>query len=471
MPSDPRHATGRIARVPSEPLRPAPGAVIGVATLNRLARDVLEHALPLTWVRGEISNFVCAASGHCYFTLKEAGAQVRCAMFRQRARLLDWQPSNGLQVEVRALVTLYEARGEFQLNVEAMRRAGVGSLYEAYERLKAKLEAQGLFDAARKRPLPEFPHRIGVVTSPQAAALRDVLTILAHRMPSIPVIVYPTAVQGQGAGQNIADAIAVASQRAECDVLIVCRGGGGIEDLWAFNEEVVARAIQACTIPIVTGIGHETDFTIADFVADLRAPTPSAAAQAASPDGRALARGVEEAAKRLVRAARRRLEDLMQEVDFFGRRLVDPRARLIADLRHVRQIGIRLKSALAQQIAAARYALLDHARRLLLARPDTNFGDAAVRQLVLRMNAARTRDLHARAAAIGALGARLAALNPHAVLARGYAIATDARGEIVRDAAKLAAGDRLAVRFARGEAQTLVSSTHPDPDRSAAESP
>ncbi len=264
------------------------GAVIGVAALNRTARDLLEHALPLMWIRGEVSNFTCAPSGHCYFTLKEAGAQVRCAMFRSRARLLDWQPQNGMQVEVRALVTLFEPRGEFQLNVEAVRRAGLGALYEAFERLKARLAAEGLFDAERKRPLPRFPRAIGIVTSPRAAALRDVLIIIARRMPCIPVLVYPTPVQGTGAGAFIAEAIQAASRRAECDVLIVCRGGGSIEDLWAFNEEIVARAIHACAMPVIAGIGHETDFTIADFVADHRAPTPSAAAETATADTQAL---------------------------------------------------------------------------------------------------------------------------------------------------------------------------------------
>ena len=313
----------------SPPLqRAAAAAVIEVSALNRMVRDMLEHALPLMWVRGEVSNFTCAPSGHCYFTLKDAAAQVRCTMFRSRARLLDWQPRNGMQIEVRALPTLFEPRGEFQLNVETIRRSGMGALYEAFERLKLRLAAEGLFASERKRALPAFPRRIGVVTSPQAAALRDVLTILARRMPSLPVLVYPTAVQGADAAQGIARAIEAASRRLECDVLIVCRGGGGIEDLWAFNDEAVARAIHGCALPVVTGIGHETDFTIADFVADLRAPTPSAAAQAASPDRRELSARVAETSARMARAFARRLDRLWQGVDYLVRRLVDPRERL-----------------------------------------------------------------------------------------------------------------------------------------------
>ena len=257
--------------------------VISVSELNRLVRAAIEKNLPLTWVNGEISNLRRYDSGHVYFTLKDATAQVDCVMFRHKAQHMDWQPADGMRVEVRALATVYEARGKYQLNIEAMRRAGLGALYEAFERLKARLDAEGLFAEERKREIPAFPRAIGVVTSPQAAALRDVLTTLKRRMPRIPVILYPAPVQGEGAAAKIMQAIATASTRAEhdqIDVLIVCRGGGSIEDLWSFNEEVVARAIHACSIPVVTGVGHETDFTIADFVADARAATPTAAGPA-----------------------------------------------------------------------------------------------------------------------------------------------------------------------------------------------
>jgi len=457
-------------RVNDSPHSTTSAPVIGVGALNRLARDLLERSLPLMWVRGEISNFVAAASGHCYFTLKDAGAQVRCAMFRQRARLLDWQPRNGIEVEVRALVTLYESRGEFQLNVEAMRRSGTGALYEAFERLKAKLGAEGLFDPERKRTLPAYPRAIGIVTSPQAAALRDVLSILALRMPSIPVVVYPTPVQGAGAGESIAAAIRTASSRNECDVLIVCRGGGSIEDLWAFNEEAVARAIHASRMPVVSGVGHETDFTIADFAADLRAPTPTAAAQAVSPDRAALARLLRETGQRLTRALERRVDSLMQDVDYLGRRLLDPRERLRSNARDLRQLAARLAAAWAQRRALAGYGLIDLARRLAHARFDAEREVGVLREAGLRLDASLRERLQAHHAVLGALGARLGALNPHAVLERGYAIATDSRGRIVRSPVDVVPGDRLHVTLARGEVVTRViapesseAATPPDP--------
>ncbi|HAN54975.1 MAG TPA: exodeoxyribonuclease VII large subunit, partial [Betaproteobacteria bacterium] len=253
--------------------------ILSVAALNRLVRQTLEQRLPLTWVAGEISNLTRASSGHWYFSLKDADAQVRCVMFRNRNQFIDWQPDNGMQVEVRATPTLYEPRGEFQLQVDTLRRAGLGALFEAFEALKLKLGSEGLFNADKKRGLPVFPRCVGIITSPQAAALHDVLTTLQRRMPSLPVVLYPTQVQGRDAAAQIVAALHAAYQRAECDVLIVCRGGGSIEDLWSFNDENVARAIAASPIPVVSAIGHETDFTIADFVADLRAPTPTAAAE------------------------------------------------------------------------------------------------------------------------------------------------------------------------------------------------
>ncbi len=249
----------------------APSA-ISVSALNQAAARLLERNFPLTWVSGEVSNFTRAASGHWYFTLKDDAAQVRAVMFRGRAQHVGFTPKNGDKLEVRALVTLYTPRGDFQLNVEAIRRSGTGNLYEAFLKLKDKLNAEGLFSPERKRALPVFPRTIGIVTSPKAAALHDVLTSFARRAPHVKLIVYPTPVQGEGAGQKIAQTLATASRRAECDVLLLCRGGGSLEDLWAFNEEVVARAIVASTIPIICGVGHETDITIADFTADLRAP-------------------------------------------------------------------------------------------------------------------------------------------------------------------------------------------------------
>ncbi len=431
--------------------------VISVAELNRLARELLERNLPLMWVAGEISNFKRYDSGHCYFTLKDAQAQVDCVMFRNRAQLLGWAPDNGAKVEVRALPSLYEARGKFQLNVEAMRRAGLGALFEAFEKLKAKLAAEGLFDPARKRPLPRFPRAIGIVSSPKAAALRDVLTTLKRRMPGLPVILYTTPVQGEGAAPRIAAAIARANAHKMCDVLLLCRGGGSIEDLWSFNEEVVARSIVASAIPIVTGIGHETDFTIADFVADLRAPTPSAAAQAASPERRELIRQVAAVRARLARAFARRLDRLWQGVDYLGRRLVDPSERLRIECRHLEQLASRLAHAADRGLSGRRWALIDFRRRLAAACLDPQRCWSGLAHLRMRLQAAASRNVQARHAGLGALGARLDAMNPQAVLSRGYAIVTDARGRIVSDAAAVAAGDALTLRLARGIVDSRVT--------------
>jgi len=344
--------------------------VISVAELNRLARTAIERNVPLVWVAGEISNFKRYDSGHCYFTLKDEAAQVDAVMFRHKAQYLDWQPENGMQVEVRATATVYEARGKFQLVVDAMRRAGLGALYAAFEKLKAKLEKEGLFDPALKRDLPPFPHTVGVVTSPQAAALRDVITTLRRRMPVINVIIYPTPVQGEGAGARIADAIALAGTRAECDVLIVCRGGGSIEDLWAYNEEVVARAIRACPLPVVSGVGHETDFTIADFAADARAPTPTAAAELVSPDGAKLRRDVGLLGQQLVRVFARGIEDRMQRLDYLSRRLTHPGERIRNQMIHLQHLVTRLRGAWGRGTDEQSWQLRDTAQRLRAAAPD-----------------------------------------------------------------------------------------------------
>lgn len=409
--------------------------VIAISDLVRSVRDALERRFPLMWVSGEISNFTRAASGHCYFTLKDAQAQARCVLFRNRAQLLAWQPDNGVKVEVRALVTLYEARGEFQLNVETIRRAGLGPLFEKFLRLKEKLDAEGLFDPAAKRPLPEYPRTVGVVTSLSAAALGDILTTLQRRNPAIGVIVYPVPVQGEGAGAQISAMLARAGARAECDVLLLARGGGSIEDLWAFNEEAVARAIRACPIPVVTGVGHETDFTIADFAADLRAPTPTAAAESVSRERAALAAGVEQLALRAQRAVLRRIEDQMQRVDFLARRLVHPRERLAAHARVLTQLEARLAAASGRIVESARWRLAELLRSI---------GYASERRLD------RMQELVAR------LAANLGNLDPTAVLARGYSITRAADGAVLRDAARVEVGAVITTTLARGSIESQV---------------
>ena len=421
---------------PASESLPFDAPVISVTELNRSVRDLLERRFPLCWIAGEISNFKRYDSGHCYFTLKDAGAQVRCAMFRGRARALDWQPREGMQVEVRALVSLYEPRGDFQLNVENMRQAGLGPLYERFLRLKGALEREGLFDPAAKRPIPAFPKTVGVVTSLAAAALRDILTTLQRRNPSIEVIVYPVPVQGDGAAARIAEMLAIASLRNECDVLLLARGGGSIEDLWQFNEEVVARAIRASTIPVVAGIGHETDVTIADFAADLRAPTPTAAAESVSPSRDALFARLAEFVTRASRGASRRITTEIQRVDGYARRLVHPRARLAASER------------LLGQVLA----------RLLAARPDLAGFERERVELIRRLDFALQRNLERSRQTLERLCASLGGLDPDAVLGRGYSLTRNARGDVVRDAATLSEGERLNTVFAHGWAISEVTS-------------
>jgi len=409
--------------------------ILSVSQLVRSARDLLEHRFPLQWIGGEISNLRPAASGHLYFVLKDEQAQVDCVMFRSRAAALGWEPKDGLKVEARALVTLYEPRGRFQLTIEAMRRAGLGPLNERFLKLKAKLQAEGLFDRDRKRDIPAHPKRIGVVTSLAAAALRDVLTTLRRRNPSIPVVVYPVPVQGDGAAAKIAQMLATASERAECDVLLLVRGGGSIEDLWQFNEEAVARAIRASAIPVVVGVGHETDFTIADFAADQRAPTPTAAAELVSPPRAELLARVAELGWRASREARRRIEYAVQAVDSLARRLVHPADRLRGSRQLVGQLAARLASLMGHQIELNRYRLRDAPQRLasLLAR---------------RMESAASR--------LATLRAGLGSLDPTAVLARGYSITRAADGTVLTRSSAVGESDRLTTTLADGWIESEV---------------
>jgi exodeoxyribonuclease VII large subunit len=436
--------------------------VLTVSELNRMARRALESQLPLLWVEGEVSNFTRAASGHWYFSLKDANAQVRCVMFRGRNQHAGFTPANGDHVEVRALPTLYEARGDFQLGAEQIRRAGAGRLYEAFLKLKAKLEAEGLFDPARKRALPRFPRRIGIVTSAQAAALHDVLTALARRMPGLPVIVYPTPVQGAGAGAQIAAAVRTAGARAECDVLLVCRGGGSLEDLWAFNDEAVARAIAASPIPVVSGVGHETDFTLADFAADLRAPTPTAAAELASPLRQELLLGLERQARLLQQHLQRRLQADMQRLDYLARRLVHPAEQLRRQREQLAQQARRLDAALRLRVVRAQAALEALGRRLPDPRPALQRQQHLLDSLDARGGRALAASLLQHRLTLNRLAASLAHLNPDNVLARGYSIVQRPDGSVVQDAAALAIGDPLELRFRHGRARAQVESVKPE---------
>ena len=436
--------------------------VLTVSELNRMARRALESQLPLLWVEGEISNFTRAASGHWYFSLKDATAQVRCVMFRGRNQFADFTPANGNHVEIRALPSLYEARGEFQLGAEAIRRAGAGRLYEAFLKLKAKLEAEGLFDPMTKRALPRFPRTVGVVTSPQAAALHDVLTALARRMPGLPVILYPTPVQGAGAGAQIAAAIRTAGERDECDVLLVCRGGGSLEDLWAFNDEAVARAIAASPMPVVSGVGHETDFTLADFAADLRAPTPTAAAELASPVRQELLQQLDHLARQLHHHHARRQHSEMQRLDYLARRLVHPAEQLRRRQTELNQLAQRLHHASGTRLTREQLRIARLSQRLVTPRHVIQREQQRLGALGLRAQRAVQGSFGQHRLTLARLASSLAHLNPEGVLARGYSIVQRENGSVVQDAAVLDAGEKIGIRLHRGQVRATVDSTRED---------
>ena len=435
-----------------------PPPVIPVSMLNRLARQRLESSFPLCWVAGEVSNLTYAASGHVYFSLKDAAAQVRCVMFRNRAQLLGWRLENGQHLEARVLVTLYEARGDFQLNVETARRAGLGNLYERFLELKNRLEREGLFAEQGKRPLPAFPRRVGIVTSVHAAALRDVLSTLRRRAPQLDIVLYPTPVQGEGAAREIANAIRCASERRDCELLIVCRGGGSLEDLWAFNDEGLARAIRACSLPVICGIGHETDFTIADFAADQRAPTPTAAAELAAPQRSALLAQLDDARRALQRQVWQGQNQRSMHLDALARRLQHPAQRLAQQRADLANLKRHLDHGLASASTRGRAQLAALTRRLLLARPDSSRYARPLEALASHLGSLGEKTLRAKSADLARIAAGLSQLNPDAVLARGYSIVSDHAGRIVRDSATLEPNENIAVCFHTGRANATVVS-------------
>jgi exodeoxyribonuclease VII large subunit len=436
--------------------------VIPVSALNRRVRNLLEANLELMWISGELSNVVRAASGHWYFSLKDEQAQVRCVMFRGRAQTVAFTPENGMQVEVRALPSLYEPRGDFQLGVETMRRAGLGALFEAFERLKARLLAEGLFDPARKRAPPTFSQRIGIVTSTKAAALRDVLTTLQRRAPMIGLVIYPTTVQGASAPTEIAAAIDSARSRREVEVLLIVRGGGSVEDLWAFNDESVARAIQrvreSTEIVVISGVGHETDFTIADFMADVRAPTPTAAAELASPNREDLRAEVTGTAAALRRALERRIDTLQQKLDRAARALISPQERLTRERERVTYLRTRLTRALAATHDRAAHQLALARQRLGAQHPAT-VRLQLVERLQIQREALQRAYVHMDQQRRGALDSAtksLALLSPLNVLERGYGIVRH-RGKIVTDTSTLSITDAISVRVAKGEIGATIT--------------
>ncbi|HET7176700.1 MAG TPA: exodeoxyribonuclease VII large subunit [Gammaproteobacteria bacterium] len=440
--------------------------VYTVSDLNRTARGLLEANLPLLWVEGEISNLARPASGHLYFSLKDAQAQVRCALFRNRGALLRFKPTDGMHVLVRGRVSLYEPRGDFQFLVEHMEEAGHGALQRAFEELKKKLAAEGLFDAALKRPLPAVPRRIGVITSPSGAAIRDILSVIRRRYPLARVLLYPVPVQGEGAAAKIAAMLRLASERAECDVLILARGGGSLEDLWSFNEESVARAIRTSAIPVVSGVGHEIDFTIADFAADLRAPTPTGAAELVTPDAGAWRTQIAEQALRLRLTLERRLEDSQERLSWCQSRLAQLHpGRVLRDrAQRLDELELRLKQGMRRQLQQeqGRHAAL--AARLREHSPAQGLRRTSDRLIGLAQRlqaAARAHGLAARNRV--ALAARaLDAVSPLATLNRGYAIVSDAAtGTVISHVREARAGQAIRTRLADGSLSAEIKTVTP----------
>ena len=479
--------------------------VYSVSRLNREVRLLLERGFSALWLEAEISNFSRPGSGHWYFCLKDAQAQVRCAMFRQRNMLCSFTARDGQKVLVRARIGLYEPRGEFQLIVDHMEDAGLGALQRRFEELRTRLAAEGLFSMERKRPLPALPKRIGVITSPTGAAVRDILHVLARRFPAIAVLIYPVSVQGAQAAAEIVAALRTAGERRECEVLILARGGGSLEDLWAFNDEKLARAIVASPIPVVSGVGHEIDFTIADFASDVRAPTPSAAAELVVPDAeewltslrglgirleRCMRRGLgareerlrwlqgraaqvspvarlsqqaqrlDELDQRMSRAIRRRIDGHRERLRWLGGRaaLVSPSARLGQYLRRLTDIEQRLGRAVRHLQAARNSQLRERRSRLLQAGPLGRTRDAAVRceMLAARLTAAALHLVRRARERLALLERTLSAVSPRATLKRGYAIVTNERGEIVRDANDAPIGTQIEAELAQGRIRAKV---------------
>ena len=403
-----------INSTPINSSKPNEAKVFSVKEINRLVRELLEQSFSSFWISGEISNFISASSGHWYFSLKDDEAQVRCTMFKNKNMAADWVPKNGEKIEAKCFIGLYEARGEYQLNIELIRHAGIGLLSEAFNQLKEKLLKEGLFETSRKKLIPQFPKSIGVITSPTGAAIEDILITLKRRSPHIPIFIYPSLVQGKEAPLAIVKAIETANIRMECDVLILARGGGSIEDLWAFNEEIVARAIVASKIPTITGVGHETDTTIADFVSDLRAPTPTGAAELVTSHTVELIKTIQVYKNQLNKVMAGVIRELMQKIDYLEKRLISPRQQIQRQKEQIHQYIQRINQSMKN-------AMIQY-----------------------RLN-------------IDKLKLNLDHLSPHAVLSRGYSIITNVDGQIVNNANQLKLDDKIRIQLNHGQADATIS--------------
>ena len=442
--------------------------VLKPSQLNALARDLLEGQFAQVWIQGEISNFSRPASGHLYFTLKDERAQVRCALFRMQAQRLRFLPRDGMQVLARGRLTLYEARGEYQLVLEHMEEAGEGALRQAFEELKRRLAADGLFDTARKRPLPRFVRRLGVITSPRGAAVRDVISVLGRRFPLLEVDVLPVAVQGQGSAGELLSMLQRAGASGRYDVLLLTRGGGSLEDLWSFNDEALARAIVASPIPVVSAVGHEVDFSLSDFAADLRAATPSAAAELLVPDTVALQSQLRQLGARLEAARQRQQAARAQRSDQAWLRLqgLRPQIRLKAGGQRLQLLSGRLHNAIGARLSADLHRLRDQAERLARQHPRERLDAQRHRGQLLsqRLDAGWRRRAERASARLQGAGGLLHSLSPLATLGRGYAILRDANdGRVLRSAAQVAVDDRVDALLGEGRLRLRVEHAIPNP--------
>ncbi|EFF0611828.1 exodeoxyribonuclease VII large subunit [Escherichia coli] len=435
-------------------------AIFTVSRLNQTVRLLLEHEIGQVWISGEISNFTQPASGHWYFTLKDDNAQVRCAMFRNSNRRVTFRPQHGQQVLVRANITLYEPRGDYQIIVESMQPAGEGLLQQKYEQLKAKLQAEGLFDQQLKKPLPSPAHCVGVITSKTGAALHDILHVLKRRDPSLPVIIYPTAVQGDDAPGQIVRAIELANKRNECDVLIVGRGGGSLEDLWSFNDERVARAIFASRIPVVSAVGHETDVTIADFIADLRAPTPSAAAEMVSRNQQELLRQIQSVQQRLGMAMDYFLANHTRRLTLLHHRLQQqhPQLRLARQQTALERLQQRMNLAIDSQIKRTNKRQVRLLQRLNQQNPQPRIH--RVQSRIQHLEHRLAEHVHSRLSAMrerfGNAVTHLEAVSPLSTLARGYSVTTVTDGKVLKKVKQVKTGDVMTTRLEDGWVKSEV---------------
>ncbi len=433
--------------------------IYSISQLSTEAKELLEGTFPLIWVEGELSNFSSPNSGHWYFSLKDNQSQIRGAMFRMRNMHIPFQPKNGLQVLIRARVSLYTARGDFQLIVEHMEEAGDGALRRAYEQLKSQLQREGLFESRDKQKIPAHPQRIGIITSPTGAAIRDILHTLKRRAPSIPITIYPAAVQGEQAPEQLIDALQQAIDEKRCDTLIIGRGGGSMEDLWAFNNEALARAIYHSPIPVISAVGHEIDHTICDFVADQRAPTPSAAAEMASPDHAVWQQQLQQIKQRLARSALNQITPRQQQLSWLRQRLRHPQQLIIEQSQQIDDREQQLNRLIKQTINQKQQQLEWLTARIQQKSPSHQLAHYQhhFEQLRERLNNSGKQQLSERKQRLRQQAHQLNAVSPLATLSRGYSIVTDPQdGTVIQSSEQVNAGDKINIQLNKGRISATI---------------